>query len=72
MAQGAEIAPGFSLHPSTLLKLPPAGNWIPHCPPTTDSPTDACMSSSSFQVSICKGGIRPKATEIHMDTKPRP
>ena len=72
MAQGAEIAPGSSLHPCTLLKPSPSGNWISHCQPITDQQMHLWACSNFRLLFDCKGGIRPKATDVRGDTKTRP
>lgn len=73
MAQGAEIAPGSSLHPSALLKPSPAGNWISHCQPITDS--HRCIYGLVIISGFCliaKEASDPKPLKSMGTSKPDP
>lgn len=60
MAQGAEIAPGSSLYPSTLLKPALAGIWIPRCQPILYQVSYGLVVISGFSLTA-KEAADPKA-----------
>lgn len=70
MAQGAEIAPGFFLHPST--SLPQLGTGYPTASPSGTLQKMHLCACYNFRFPFPKEASSFKATEVHMDTKTPP